>query len=51
MKIVAFIEQSRQPDVVEKIVTAVPKGVEYEPFGFKLLCHLPFLRHCGLWRD
>lgn len=52
MKIVSFIENSRQPEVVEKILTAVRKGgKEYGPCGSNPLCPLPFLRHCGLWKD
>jgi hypothetical protein len=47
MRIVSFIEQEF---VVEKIVTPVLKGMEYKPFGFTLLCLLPFLRYCGLWK-
>jgi hypothetical protein len=48
MRIISFIEQEL---VIEKIVTPVLKGMEYKPFGFKLLCLLPFLKHCGLWRE
>jgi hypothetical protein len=51
MRVISFIESSHQADVVEKILTAVRKGREYEPFGFNLLCLLPFLRHCGMWRE
>jgi hypothetical protein len=48
MRIISFIEEDA---VIEKIVTPVYKGVECEPFGFNLLCLLPFLRHCGLWKE
>ena len=37
--------------MIEKIVTHVPKGMEFEAVGFNLLCLLPFLRHCGLWKE
>jgi hypothetical protein len=48
MRIISFIEEDM---VIEKIVSHVRKGMEYKPFGFHLLCHLPFLRHCGLWKE
>jgi hypothetical protein len=48
MRIVSFIDEDA---VIEKIVTPVRKGMEYKPFGFNLLCLLPFLKHCGLWKE
>jgi hypothetical protein len=27
------------------------EGKVFKPFGFNLLCLLPFLRHCGLWKE
>jgi hypothetical protein len=43
MKITSFIER-HQSDVIEKMFTSVQKGKVFKPFGFNLLCLLPFLR-------
>jgi hypothetical protein len=48
MRIISFIEEEA---VIEKIVTPVLKGMDYKPFGFNLLCLLPFLKHCGFWKE
>ena len=48
MRIISFIEED---EVIRKIVTPVLKDMEYKPFGFNLLCLLPFLKHCGLWKE
>jgi hypothetical protein len=48
MRIISFIDEA---SVIRKIVTPVLKGMEYKPFGFNLMCLLPFLKHCGLWKE
>ncbi len=51
METVALIGSQRQPEVIEKILTAVRQGGEYEPFGLNRLCLLPFPKHCRLRRE
>ena len=39
-----IVIERHQSDVIEKMFTSVQKGKVFKPFGFNLLCLLPFLR-------
>ena len=48
MRTISFFDEDA---IIWKIVTPVLKGLEYKPYGFTLLCLLPFLKHFGLWKE